>query len=304
MRITEDMIQSDQIEENLLTNHCDNISSTHDSSKQWHFEVLSLPRLQTGRLTLSIPKQAFQRIQDSWNLHPRTVEVFLSNNGLFTTFHCTSTGRVFFILKVANSRITGSDAVSVTYDPSRRTTFVLYHHLQNQDSVFSTLLSTPERCVDPCFFIAALYRSHHQHIEEHRSTIDDAILSIERQTGYGKSGRLVDPGRRPSLDQGRIFEDSKTLIQQLSFCQTDLAVIRHAARCCLDCGEWLIQAMDERIRSSEREPPLQDAIPASLRTVQSMVREDVVYTRRRIVMLLSQVQSITDRSQSQSAYVG
>ncbi|KAJ5160604.1 uncharacterized protein N7482_007608 [Penicillium canariense] len=136
------------------------------------------PRIRPGRLVLSIRNQIFQRIHESWNLHPRTIEIFLSNNGALSTFY--SSGRTLLVMKVANSCTTGFDCVSVSRAPSRRTTSVLYHHLFDEDAVFTTLLSTPERCINFHFFIAALYRSHHQHIEIYRNTIDDKIA--ERAT--------------------------------------------------------------------------------------------------------------------------
>ena len=184
MRILEDRIRFDQVEDRLLNIQGDSIGDANIPSL-WHFKVISLPRVRPGRLILSVPKQVFQKIQDSWSLHPRTIEVFLSNNGVLTTFHSSSSGRTSIILKVANSRSTGFDCVSLTCDPSRRTTYVLYHHLQDESSVFATLLSTPERSIDIHFFVAALYRSHHQHIETYRNTIDDTVQGVERQTGFG-----------------------------------------------------------------------------------------------------------------------
>jgi hypothetical protein len=205
--------------------------------------------------------------------------------------------------------------VSLTCDPFRRTTYVLYHHLEDETSVFATLLSTPERCIDPHFFVEALYRSHHQHIEIHRNTIDDAILSIERRTGFGHPGKLSNVERHASPNEYSVGTDPKTIIQQLSYCQTDLAIIGHVARCSLDCGEWLVQVIDERLLSeqpphyrrercngSEKQQRDQRS-DDSLRAVRLMVRQDVEYIRKRTVMLLSQVQGMKDRAQSQTTFV-
>ena len=305
VRVLEDRIQLDQLDDRLLNTSGDGIPDL------WRFKAISFPRLKPGRLKLSIPKQVFQRIQDSWNLHPRTIEVFLSNNGVFTKFHSASNERTFLLLKVANSRSTGFDCVSVTCDPSRRTIHALYHHLENEASVFAALRSTPERCVDPYFFVAALYRSHHQHIETHRNTIDDAIQGIERQTGFGNPGRLPGSGRRPSRDEYPALADPKSVNQQLSYCHTDVAALGHVARCCLDCGEWLIQAIDEeplnkqppgQFNTSRPDPSDQQFVESS-RAVRSMIRQDVEYVRRRTAMLLSQVQAIKERVESQTGYV-
>ena len=309
VRVSEDRIQLDQLDDRLLNTNGDDIPNL------WCFKAISFPRLKPGRLKLSIPKQVFRRIQDSWNLHPRTIEVFLSNNGVFARFHSSGNERTFLLLKVADSRSTGFDCVSVTCDPSRRAIYALYHHLEDDASVFATLRSTPERCMDPYFFVAALYRSHHQHIETHRNTIDDAIQGIERQTGFGNPGRLPGSGRRPSRDEYPALADPKRVNQQLSYCHTDVAALGHVARCCLDCGEWLIQAIDEealieppphsrrgRFNTSGPDPSDQQFVESS-RAVRSMIRQDVEYVRRRTAMLLSQVQAIKERVESQTGYV-
>jgi hypothetical protein len=216
-------------------------------------------------------------------------------------------------MKVANSRTTGFDCVSVTCDPSRRTTYVLYHHLFDEYAVFNTLLSTPEQCIDPYFYVSALYRSHHQHIEVYRNTIDGTIQGIERQTGFGNPGRL-DRGRRPSMDEYPALDDPKRTIQELGYCQTDIAIIGHVGRCCLDCGEWLVQAIDASLldgqlshdvgqNSSSSSQHQDQQLSEYLKAIQRMVRQDVEYVRRRTAMLLSQVQQMSDRTQSQTSYV-
>lgn len=109
--------------------------------------------------------------------------------------------------------------------------------------------------------------------------------------------------------------DPKSTIRQLSYCQTDLAIIGHVARCCLDSGEWLIRVIDEKLLGRQaasgpqgqrdgREPHQQDQHNAeSLRAVCSIVRQDLEYMRRRTVTLLSQVQQMRDRVQSQTTFV-
>lgn len=299
VRIEEDRIDGSRISAVLL----DRIKSpTRDEDNkyrpvpldQWHFEVLSFPRLQAGRLHLSLSKGLFQNIQDAWDLHPRTLEVFLSNNGILSPFISSNGDRTSILFKVANSRSTGFDCVSVTCHQGRRTTHVLYHHLEDESSVFDTLLATPECCLDPHFFIAAVYRSHHQHIETHRNTIDDAVRNIERQTGFGSPGRLTR--RRPSLDQYPTATNSTTVLQQLSYCQSDLAIISSVAKSCLSCGDWLLHSIDETENSTTTSPP-------ELRAVRKLIRQDVQYSWRRTETLLFQVQAVKDRAQSQTNFV-
>lgn len=314
IRISDTKVQFDQVEEYIRSTNGANTNSDDDNPNVWHFEAFSFPRLRPGRLVLSMTKRVFKQIEASWNLHPRTIEVFLSNNGVFTTFHCPSSKRTSLLLKVANSRSTGYDCVSVTCDPTCRTIYALYHHLEDEASVFTTLLATPERCLDPHFFVATLYRSHHQHIEAYRNTIDDAILGMERQTGFGAAGSLVFE-RRPRLDGYPALANPKSVIQRLSYCQTDLAIIGHAARCCLDCGEWLLRCIDEGLLSeqlphnrqggcsSSRHHQLDQQSSETLGAVRLTVRQDVEYVRKRTVMLLSQVQQMRDRAQSQTNFV-
>ncbi|KAL9086582.1 MAG: hypothetical protein Q9159_004099 [Coniocarpon cinnabarinum] len=290
IKLSEDRIRIQEVENCLLRPDGENPQNRH------HFKAISFPRLEPGRLKLSFPKPLFQQIQKAWNLHPRTFEVFLSNNGVFTTFHSSSREQSHLLMKVPNSRSTGFDCVSISCDYSRHTTYALYHHLEDEAAVFATLLSTPERCVDPHFFVSALYREHHQHIERHRNAIDDTIQGIERKTGLGNPGRVVGK-RRPSLDEYPSFADPKSVSQQLSYCQTDVAVIGHIVRCALDCGDWLVKAIDEApLEQSADEKRL-------LREVRAAIRQETEYTRRRTAMIASQVQALRERIQSQTNYV-
>ncbi|KAL4911171.1 hypothetical protein BDW74DRAFT_172635 [Aspergillus multicolor] len=276
----------------------------------WYFKVLSLPRIQAGRLVLSIPKDVFAKLQEAWQLHPRTTEVFLANTGVLSTFRSFTGGRTCLLMKVANSRTTGFDCVSLTVDPTRRTIYVVYHHLQDEDSVFATLLADLDKCLDPFFFVATLYRSHHFAIESYRNRIDDTIQGIERQTGFGNPGRLLR-GRRPSMDMDSysVLHNPRSIIQQLGYCQTDLAIIGHVARCCLECREWLLQAIDEHKlvgnedRMENSNVNAKDGLAEVLKSVRMAIREDVEYTRRRTAMLLSQVQQISDRAQNQTSFM-
>ena len=295
VNISEDEIPLDQLEGHLLSNDCDSAQDL------WYFKAISFPRLKPGRLSLSFSKKVFQQVQDSWNLHPRTIEVFLLNNGVFTTFHSSGRERTFLLCKVPNSRSIGFDCVSITHDSFRRTTYALYHHLEDEASIFETLLLTPDRCINPYFFVVALYYSHQQHLEKHRNAIDDVIQGIERKTGLGNPGRLIASKRRPSLDRYPALADPKTMNQHLSYCQTDVAIIRHVARYCLDFGEWLVRVIDEAPLIEQ--PPYYQQFLEYPKTVRLAIHQDVEYMRTRTMTLMSQVQQIKERVQSQTNYV-
>lgn len=279
----------------------------------WHFKAISFPRARAGRLVLSVSKDIFRKIQDSWNLHPRTIEVFLANNGVFTSFSCPSSGRTSILLKVSNSRSTGFDCMSATFDSSNRTTYVLYHHLHQEDRVFASILSTPERCISPYFPAAVLYSAHHQQIEFQRNTLDTAVQNIERQTSYGNPGRIGGNGRRNSSDEYPDSFDPKAIIQQLSYCQTDVAILKNTARCSLSIGEWLIQAIDMPVMAASRYETQtlngteirvrEEDLVEQTRVTRLTLLEEVEYTRRRMVTLVSQVQQICERAQSQTTFV-
>lgn len=290
--MSEENIRLEQIE-TRLSSIADQASNEH-ANDPWRIRAISFPRLQPGRLKLSMPKETFALLQSAWNLHPRTIEAFLSNNGIFTRFYCPSSDRTSLVLKVANSRSTGFDCVSVTCCPKSRTVYALYHHLEDEADVFATLLSQPEYCADPYFFVTALCRSHHQHIEMHRNTIDGAVQAMERRSGLGNPGRL-QKGRRASMDFVPGLDDPKNAIQQMSYCQTDISIIGHVARCALECSAWLVEAIDRDLCNSQAEE--------DIKAIRSVVRDEAEYVRRRTVMLLSQVQQMSDRAQGQTNFV-
>ena len=134
--------------------------------------------------------------------------------------------------------------------------------------------------------------------------------------GLGNPGRLMGFGstRRASLDEYPVLEDIESTIQQLSYCQTDLAIIGHVARCCLDCGDRVVQAIDKSLFNkkprqdeqqddySESDQRSQQSLKA-LSSMRIMIRQDVEYIRSRTAMLLSQVQAIKERAQSQTSLV-
>ncbi|KAK7917486.1 hypothetical protein PG985_011094 [Apiospora marii] len=315
-KLHESKLQFHEVGDHLLQEA--GITEDDDQSSRWHFKVLSLPRIFPGNLVLSVPRTLFRQIQDAWHLHPRTIEAFLSNNGIFATAHCRASGRSSAVWKAANSP-SGFDCVSVTRNPASRTTYVLYHHLADEAGVFRALLGAPPwhsgcRLLDHYFFVAALYHVHHQQVEAHRGAIDHAILATEQQTHFGTPGILMDSLRGlPRLDDQlpAAPEDTKETIQRLSYCQTDLAVIGHVARADLDCGEQLIRAIDEDMRELSL-PRSKDDGPSDhgsrllvdkLGAAMAMTRDDVEFTRRRTATLLSQVQQMKDRSQSQTSFM-
>lgn len=93
--ILDDIVLLDRLKDYLEDAPSDNRSTEagdDDAHDIWRFKAISFPRLKPGKLVISMPKQILHQIQTPWNLHPRTVEVFLTNNGVFTKYNSPANG--------------------------------------------------------------------------------------------------------------------------------------------------------------------------------------------------------------------
>lgn len=273
-----------------------------------------LPKLPGGNyrpFLVGLPKDTFQLITKCWGLHDCTLEAILNNNGVFADF--STPDRLSMVIKVANSASIGYDCVSITHDPIHRITYVLYHGLEDEAGVFSTLQTSPQRCMHPVFFAAVLYRSHQQHVERHRYTIDIAVLETERATGFGRPGRLGS-GHIPHHEFKEV--DYKSTVKMLSYCQTDIAIIGHVARFSVDCGNWLVGRLTERRDrwntavgglAGENCTTEKGKSGSSLREANTgnpaEILEEIEYSRCRAMTALSQIQQMSGRVQSQTTVV-
>lgn len=262
------------------------------------FRVLSIPRVNRSHFKIWLPQSSFEHIRGSWQLHNLTLESMIYNNGIFVNF-CGPTSATILV-KVANSKMTGLDAASISYDNQRRITHILYYGLTDEDSIFKMLENSPEHCQLPAFFVAVLFRSHQHQIERQRRSIDLAILETERKTGFGIAGMLEND--RHSKDEQHSV-NYKQIIQRLSNCQTDLVILGHGARNCLQCGDWLIDMLEKNLKLS---PDWQSATTSctkeELQLLQTVL-QDVEYVRRRATAVISQMQMLKGRADSQTTLV-
>jgi hypothetical protein len=292
--------------------HFEHIYSISDTSKFYpRFRVISFPRYQHGRHKLGMTEDAFNDIKEEFKLHDLTAEALLSNNGVFAKFEDVPTsGSTSLLFKVPSSKPTGLDSVSITKNSANGCIYVLYYGLKDEDGLFSALQGGLERCLHPLFFVGALYCSHQRHIERYRKTVDDALLTIERGTKFGCPGMLM--GHHVPLGQYYLDEkldkepDYKQVVERLSYCQTEIAIIGHVARFSETAGIWLVKILeeikDEERKMAENGDTEHDGDKPSWEMTKKTLHE-VEFSKCRAMTLLSQLQHLRDRVQSQTTLV-
>lgn len=243
-------------------------------------------------------------VRAAWNLHEYTVETFLDNSGVLASFDTKE--KRCLLMKVAASRSVGFDTLSLSHVRRDNVTNVVYYSLGDESNVFDNLLADPERCLQPTFFAAVLYRCHQQRVEHFRQAVDNAIITIEESSKFGGPGRLF--GRRFGSDDMRLEGHGSGLTTRLSYVQTELAIAGHLARASLKCGEWVAKIAEKDVsnwKMSEgtrhgRQASTQEELETDIRAKTS---DEVEYMRRRAETVVSQLQGIQDRVQSQITFV-
>ncbi|KAF1815705.1 hypothetical protein P152DRAFT_455421 [Eremomyces bilateralis CBS 781.70] len=280
------------------------VPQTHSSRRR--FRIISFPRLENGRLKLGFPQPTYHQIRQSWCLHDLTLEAFLNNNGILSSLETQDTTCI--LMKVAASRSTGFDTVSISHHRAANLTNVLYYSLENEDGVFDALLQHPERCLQPSFFAAVLYRCHQQRIERFRVILDDEIVGVERGSKFGGPGRLF--GHRYRHEEPVVEMQGDSMTKKLSYVQTELAVLGHLARSSLEMGGWLVEmARQEReggldtdasaVTEEKGEKELGMRMSENVRKT----LDEAEYVRRRAATVVSQIQAVNDRVQSQTTFL-
>lgn len=267
------------------------------------FRVLSFPRLENGRLKIAFPRETYQQIKRSWRLHDFTLEAFLNNNGILCSFNTKETKSI--LMKVTASRSVGFDTVSIVHHRPQNVTYVLYHSLEDEAGIFNSLLAHPERCLQPAFFAAVLYRCHQQRVERFRNKLDDEIVAIERGTKLGGPGRLF--GHRYKHEEPTVKVDCDSTTQKLSYVQTELAVGSHTARSSLKCGEWLVKLAEDDHAEWKKAAGTLEAGKTELEILSAdntrKTLDEAEYVRRRAETVQSQLEAVGDRVRSQTAFV-
>jgi hypothetical protein len=289
-----------------------------EAASKGSFRVLSvtrpiLPKQQAGiGLHVGTSKCILQIIVERWQLHVCTLEAIVHNDGVFTEFK-SGTKRHLFV-RVPNSVSIGYDFVFISHDCVSRTTDVFYHGLGDEASVFSTILRSPRRCLNPMFFIAVLYRFHQLQVERHRNIIDMTVLGCEKATGFGHPGRITEPDDVLREEFSQVV-NYKSIVRRLSFCHSDLAIIGHVVRFSVDLGNWLAEITEQRNlcpgpdekNSSRYCGYCKDCYAATLRCAcrdsATEILQEVKYTLRRSITALSQIRQMSGRTQSQTTAV-
>lgn len=273
------------------------------------FRVISFSSFQGGRLKLFFPKETYEQIKRSWKLHSLTAEVFINNNGVLSRFETKSTTCI--MMKAAASRSIGIDGVSIAHNLNNQTTNVLYHRLGDEKGIFKTLQGSPERCLQPAFFAAVLHRCHQQRVEVYRNQVNEEITRVEQLTKFGGPGRLYGHrDKQEEFDQGI---NSDSAIKKLSYIQTELAVMGHVGRSSLELGQCLVNlAKNDREEYINREEAKEinglnqqstDSLLENMIENTTKTHDETEYVRRRATALLSQLQAIKDRVDSQTNFV-
>jgi hypothetical protein len=210
-------------------------------------------------------------------------------------------------MKVAAARSVGFDTLSLSHIRQEKVTNVMYYSLGDEMNVFDNLLAEPERCLQPTFFAAVLYRCHQQRLENYRKTLDRALIHIEERSKFGGPGRLFG---REFGRSSRADDPGGDLTLKLSYMQTEIAIAGHLARACEKCGAGIAE-IAERDESCVMNGV--DVDDEKLHTYHtrgfdldsaSATSSEVQYIRRRAETVVSQLQGIQDRVQSQTTFVG
>jgi len=251
------------------------------------FRVISFPRNTTNRYKISLTEEIFEQIMQEWNIHEFSAEAFAYNNGTFAALDSDQSLSIF--VKVPNSKPIGFDSVSITHNRVNGITFVLFHGLEDETEVFSRLESQLEFCQHPFFFTTVLYSSHQQHLERYHLLVNNALLKTERETGFGGPGMLAGHFIPP---KSKVEVDYENSIKQLSFCQTEIAIIGQVGRFNLEHGNWLV----DKLKSKDWATETRDIINEKL-------LHEATFSRTKALSLVSQTQHLKDRVQSQTTLV-
>jgi len=254
------------------------------------FRVLSFPRNAANRYKISLTEEIFEEIVQMWTIHEFSAEAFAYNNGTFAALDSEQYLSIF--VKVPNSKPIGFDSVSVTHNRANGVIFVLFHGLEDEAAVFSRLESQLEFCRHPFFFAAVLYSSHQQHLERYHLFVNNALLKTERETGFGGPGMLAGHFIPPKESKGEI--DYENVVKQLSYCQTEIAIIGQVGRFSIAYGNWLADTLQSKDWAAET---IGDTV------INEKLLHEAAFSRTKALGLVSQVQHLKDRVQSQTTLV-
>jgi hypothetical protein len=198
------------------------------------------------------------------------------------------------VLKVPNCINIGYDAIFLSYSPEERTIFAFYHRIEDWGRLLNLLENKNHLCFHPIFLPTALFSCHRYHLGQYRNIVDTNVLETEHQIGYAIPGRLEEVHLAPPQESLDLPEmDYEIIVRRLHSYQTELATMANVARFSRDCGDSLMEMMEdfERCSTYEDEERWHES-------GEEIVHE-IEFSRSLTRTLLSQVQSLKERVQSQ-----
>jgi hypothetical protein len=199
------------------------------------------------------------------------------------------------VLKVPNCVNIGYDAMSVSYNPEKRTVLALYHGVEDWGRLLKLLKRKRHLCFHPMFIPAALFSCHRYNLERYRGVVDRNIFDTEHQIGYAIPGRLeYARGKTSNRESSNAPKaDYESTVRRLHSYQTELATMANVARFSKDCGNTLIGTIQEL----ESYAPFGDN--QQFHSNSKEILHEIDFSKSLTHTLLSQIQSLKERVQSQ-----
>ncbi|KAH6655913.1 hypothetical protein BKA67DRAFT_562158 [Truncatella angustata] len=251
---------------------------------------------------INAKRESWEILSSQFELHDSTAEAFLDVNGAFGFYSYRSTDgtrsieRVKIIVKVANKMTIGYQALSLVFDFSKLTIKALIHGAlpAQWDSFINLLCDSLHLCHHPLLLPTVLFVSHRLEIDHYRKRIDDSILQMERETGFGVAGILTTDQDRTFAQQSFSLESA---LVQLQSQQTELATLANVSRFSDRFSDFLfnsISRLNQTLRTSDHHHilELEDEIFHMLELPRSQAKS-----------ALSQIQSLKERVQSQTSLI-
>ncbi|KAF2734183.1 hypothetical protein EJ04DRAFT_493933 [Polyplosphaeria fusca] len=266
------------------------------------YRVISCPMSAKGPFSIGLPYVVWNEIERKFHLHPFTRSAIIDNNGVYSKFRSSShetsrTEAIWILVKFPNSVNIGYDAVSVCYNANQKAVTVLYHGLKDEEAVFAALKTNGPLCFHPMFFLVAVYCLHQAQLSRYRTVVDGNIYQLEEEIGYAVPGRLERRDQKPVQRQDGQLIDYGTVVRRLQSFQTELASIGHVARFSKECGNFLLQSIEQLSNDT-----LTDSTP-SFHEAREYILHKVEFSRGLTTSLLSQCQALKERVQSQSTLI-
>ncbi|KAF7532267.1 hypothetical protein G7054_g8122 [Neopestalotiopsis clavispora] len=184
---------------------------------------------------LNMSRESWNILQAKFELHESTVYIFSDLTGAFafypykTADSSRAIERIKLVIKVANKITIGYEALPLVFDLKTLTVRALLHGaMPPQWSEFVRLLSSSlHLCAHPLLLPVLVLAGYRRNTERYRAHIDQSILALEQETGFGASGFLVtayNPG------SGRRDFHIESALVRLQSQQTELSNLANVSR--------------------------------------------------------------------------